>query len=445
MESAGTILLVDDDKAFRTLTSGLLEEEGYYVKTCENAEKAMEQLADYSFDLVLTDLVMEGTNGLEFLQNIRECCPRIMVIMVTGYGSIDSAVEAMKLGAHDYLTKPCSNEELLIKIKKAMELKRDYEELQRLRTELSQKYQFGNIIGKSDAMLRLYALLEQVADTDSTIFISGETGTGKELVAKAIHYNSRRKSKPFVAVNCAALPESLLESELFGHEKGAFSGAIKQKPGRFELANHGTLFLDEIGDMPLSTQVKLLRVLQEKSFERLGGTVSIKADIRLISATNLNLEQEVKNGNFRKDLYFRINVMPIHLPPLRERKTDIPLLAEHFANKFSVKLGKNIRISQSALQLLTNYHWPGNIREMENVIERAVLLCRGDMIEIEHLLFNEKKEELAILQDAMAKELTEEKMNAIYARMVLNNVNGNKKLACEKLGINFKTLQKRLG
>ncbi len=441
-KQSGTILLVDDDQAFRTVTQSLLQDEGLDVTTASNAHDGLAALDEKKFDLILSDLMMQGMNGLEFVQKIKQRDPAQLVIMITGYASVDSAVEAMRRGAYDYLTKPCSNDELVLKVKKALDSKKDRDELTRLRSQMEERHQLHNIIGKSAPMQRVFDLIDQVADADVSVMITGETGTGKELVAKALHYNSSRKNGPFIAVNCAALPETLLESELFGHEKGAFSGAVKQKIGRFEMADGGTLFLDEIGDILLEMQVKLLRVLQEKIFERVGGTTSIKTDLRLISATHVDLNEAIRNATFRQDLYFRLNVMPIHMPPLRDRLDDIPLLARFFVDKFS----KNSKtISESTLQALMTYNWPGNVRELENIMERAVLLCRGNIIEVDHLLFQEPSTELGLLRDGVTKRLTENELNAMYARLILNELGGNKKLACELLGINFKTLQKRLG
>lgn len=446
MQNPPGILLIDDDRAFRTVTSSLLEDEGYQVDVAESAETGLKLLQEKPYDLVLSDMKMEGMDGLEFMRQLKARFPKLMVMMITGFASVDSAVEAMKIGAEDYLTKPCSNAELLMKISKILEHKRTNEELEQLRTTLTGRYQFSQIIGKSERMQEVFSVIEQVATTDATVLILGETGTGKELVAKAIHFNSTRKSRPFVAVNSAALPETLLESELFGHEKGAFSGAIQQKPGRFELAHSGTLFLDEVGDIPLPTQVKLLRVLQEKTFERVGGTRTLQTNIRVISATNKNLKNEIAAHKFREDFYFRLNVMPIHLPALRERREDIPLLAYHFLQHFAKNMGKTTsEISVSALKLLLNYHWPGNVRELENVIERAMILCNGPAIDVEHLSFYDQSDAFELLKDARKRQLPEQELTEIYARMMLQAHQGNKKETCKTLGINFRTLQNRLG
>ncbi|KAA3612069.1 MAG: sigma-54-dependent Fis family transcriptional regulator [Calditrichaeota bacterium] len=446
MQNKTKILIIDDDKAFRVVTQSLLEDEGFSVETVADADSGLNSVKEKTYDLILSDLMMEGKTGIQFLQEIKQWNPQIPVIMVTGYGSIQTAVEAMKLGAEDYLTKPSGNDELILKINRVLEKKQNLEELERLRTEVTERYEFSKIIGKSRAMQEVFSLIELVADTDSTVIIRGETGTGKELVAKAIHYNSPRREKPFVTVNCAALPDNLLESELFGHEKGAFTGAIRQKQGRFEKANGGTLFLDELGDIPPAAQVKLLRVLQERTFERVGGDETIHTDIRLISATNKNLEQEIRESNFREDLYFRINVMPVTLPPLRDRKEDIPLLVSHFSQHFNKRSAKkDFFASELAMNRLIHYHWPGNVRELQNVIERAVILSKGTTIEVEHLHFTDQQEVLQLLQSSKGQNLSEQAVAELYARLILNKFDGNKKATCAALGINFKTLQKRLG
>jgi len=440
------LLIVDDDKTFRSVTKRLLEEDGYVVEVAVSANEAVPLLREKHYDLLLSDLVMPGTGGLDFLNQVKAHDPAMPVVMITGFASIHSAVEAMKRGAEDYLTKPCSNEELRLKIRRALEKSRERQELQRLRAEVAQKYTFQNLTGKSALMQQVFNLIAQVAETDTTILITGETGTGKELVAKAIHYNSARRDQPFVGVNCAALVETLLESELFGHERGAFTGAIKQKQGRFELANRGTLFLDEVSEMPLSTQVKLLRVLQERQLERVGGTEAIRLDIRLISATNRDLSKAIRDGSFREDLFYRLNVVPIHLPPLRERREDIPLLAANFIQRYAAALGKPIDgIAPAAMEFLLRYHWPGNVRELENVIERSVVLCQDTQLAAKHLLLLNHRSDEKLLHEALLQRFTEEEMNQRYARLILEDLGGNKKEACRVLDINFHTLQRRLG
>ncbi len=440
------ILIVDDDRTFRTVTKSLLEDEGYLAEAAESSVEGIALLYAKRYDILLSDFVMPGTGGLGLLKHAKTYYPAMPVVMVTGFASISSAVEAMKHGAEDYLTKPCGNEELLLKIRRTLEKSREHQELQRLRAEVTQKYTFQNLTGKSRLMQQVFELIAQVAETDTTILITGETGTGKELVAKAIHYNSLRREQPFVGVNCAALAETLLESELFGHERGAFTGAIKQKLGRFELAQRGTLFLDEVGEIPLPTQVKLLRVLQERCFERVGGTETVRLDIRMISATNSDLSKGIREGTFREDLFYRLNVVPLHLPPLRDRREDIPLLASSFVQRYAAALGKNIEgLAPAALEILLNYHWPGNVRELENLIERTVVLCQEAQISARHLmLFNQRQDE-KLLFEAQTQRLTEEQLNRRYARLILAEAGGNKKETCQILGINFHTLQRRLG
>jgi len=440
------LLIVDDDKTFRSVTKRLLEEDGYFVEVAVSANEAMPLLREKHYDLLLSDLVMPGTGGLDFLNHVKAHYPAMPVVMITGFASINSAVEAMKRGAEDYLTKPCGNEELRLKIRRGLEKSRERQELQRLRAEVAQKYTFQNLTGKSPLMQQVFNLIAQIAETDTTVLISGETGTGKELVAKAIHYNSARRDQPFVGVNCAALVETLLESELFGHERGAFTGAIKQKQGRFELANRGTLFLDEVSEMPLSTQVKLLRVLQERQLERVGGTEAIRLDLRLVSATNRDLSKALRDGVFREDLFYRLNVVPIHLPPLRERREDIPLLAANFVQRYATALNKTIEgITPPAMEFLLRYHWPGNVRELENVIERGVVLCQDTQLSAKHLLLLNQRGDEKLLHEALLQRCTEEEMNQRYARLILEELNGNKKEACRVLDINFHTLQRRLG
>lgn len=439
------VLLVDDDETFRAVTRSLLIDSGFKVTICEDVNTAEEALKEREFDLLLTDLVMTGRDGLSLLGSARNLRPSLPVVMITGFASVSSAVEAMKAGAEDYLTKPCSSDELLLKIQRVLEKQHDKRELIRLRAEVSNRFTFGNIIGRSPSMRAVFTLIEQVAETDATVLIQGETGTGKELVAKAVHYNSLRKDRPFVSVNCAALSETLLESELFGHERGSFTGAVKQKLGRFELANKGTLFLDEIGDISQAIQAKLLRVLQEREFERVGGTETIKTDIRIISATNRNLKEGIESGEFREDLYYRLNVMPIILTPLRERVEDIPLLVQKFVEVYSRKNDKQIvGCTPAALEMLTRYPWPGNVRELENLIERAVILCRDSEVDINHLMYLNDEGEVGLINRAFQSKMTEEELTSLYAKMVLKSQNNNKKEACRILGINFRTLQNRL-
>jgi two-component system, NtrC family, response regulator len=370
-----TILIVDDEKNYLVVLEALLGNEGYEIVTTDNAREAVRSVRESDLDLVITDMKMPGMSGMELLEECKKIRPELPVIMMTAYGTIEMAVEAMKKKAYDYITKPFNNEELKLIIKKALENYRLTKENRLLSEALSDRYKYGNIIGKSKPMLKIYDLIGKVAQSRASVFITGPSGPGKELIAKAVHYNSPRKDRPFISINCGALTETLLESELFGHDKGAFTGAVAMKKGRFEVADSGTLFLDEVGDMPAPLQVKLLRVLQEMEFERVGGTRTIKVDVRVLSASNRNIKEDVANNLFREDLFYRLNVMEIEVPPLHERVDDIPLLVKHFIEKYREDKGKNkIELSPEAWKALYTYTWPGNVRELENVIERAVVL-----------------------------------------------------------------------
>jgi DNA-binding NtrC family response regulator len=375
------ILVVDDDRAFRVATKTLLEDERYRVSCVANGEAALDGLESESFDLVLSDMVMGKMSGITLLKELKLRKPEMPVIMVTGFASVETAVEAMRLGAADYLTKPSNNDELLIKIRKALDLGKKDRELRMLREELQTTYSFGNMISQSGAMKEVIRQIQRVADTDVTVLLQGESGTGKELAARALHFNSSRKERPFVAVSCSAIPETLLESELFGFEKGAFTGATRQRMGKFEEAHTGTLFLDEIGDIAPSVQTKLLRVLQEKSIERVGGAGLISVETRIVAATNRDLELMVRQGDFRSDLYYRLNVFPIKLPPLRERMEDIPLLAEHFLERYASLADSRVKaIAPGVISDMMSHSWPGNVRELENLLKRAIIKTTGDTI-----------------------------------------------------------------
>ena len=379
-----TILIVDDEKNYLVVLETLLGHEGYEILTTENAPDALRQIREADLDLVITDMKMPEMSGMELLEECKSIKPEIPVIIMTAYGTIELAVKAMKKHSYDYITKPFQNEQLKLTVKKALENYRLIKENRLLNEALSDRFRYGNIIGKSKPMLKVYDFIEKVAQSRASILISGPSGTGKELIAKAIHYDSPRKDRTFVSINCGALTETLLESELFGHEKGAFTGAIAMKKGRFELAHEGTLFLDEVGEMPLSLQVKLLRVLQEMEFERVGGTRTIKVDVRVISASNRNIKDDVADGTFREDLFYRLNVIHIEVPPLHERTDDIPLLVKHFIEKYRDDDGENkIELSPDVWRALYSYSWPGNIRELENIIERAIVLNSGDVITLE--------------------------------------------------------------
>ncbi len=415
------ILVVDDDRSILTVLSMRLESAGYEVITATNGDEAKRAIKENSIDLAIIDQKLENEDGIELMQEIHLIIPELPVIILTAYGTIDSAVEAIKKGAYTYITKPFDPQNLLMHIDKALESRRLTFELENLRQLLHQEYSFSNIVAKSEKMREILKLVSQIAPTDSTVFIYGESGTGKELIAKAIHLASHRSKAPFVAINCAALPETLLESELFGYEKGAFTGAIKSTKGIFSRAHKGTIFLDEIGDMSLSVQAKFLRVLQEKKFYPLGSEHPIEVDVRIIVATNKDLWKEVERGNFRRDLFYRIHVIPIHLPPLRERREDIPLLVDHFIKKYSKKMSKKIKkIDPKALKKLMLYDWPGNIRELENVVEYAIVMTESEIISEEHIILPEDV-------DSKVKTFKEAKaeFEKNYLRTVLKITRGN--------------------
>ena len=378
-----TILIVDDEPNYQIVLSEILKDEGYEVFTANSGLAGLPIVYSTDLDLVLSDMKMPGMDGIAFLEKIKEYNKELPVILITAYAEVEKAVEAMRLGAFTYLAKPFSNQQLLASVRKAIEHYGLIREIRRLRDEATPRSGFGGMIGKSPAMRAVYQLIEKVAPTPSSVLITGESGTGKELVARAIHNHSPRKDAPFISVNCAALSEHLLESELFGHERGAFTDAVTMRKGRFELADTGTLFLDEVGEMPPQLQAKLLRVLQDKSFERVGGNTTLHVDVRILAATNKDLKDEVDKGHFREDLYYRLNVIHIHLAPLRARVDDIPALVSHFLEKNSRSLGRPLDISPEALRLLISLPWEGNVRELENTIERAAILCNSDRIEPE--------------------------------------------------------------
>ncbi|MBI4667448.1 MAG: sigma-54-dependent Fis family transcriptional regulator [Nitrospinae bacterium] len=380
------ILIVDDNRENLEFLGVLLERYGWESDPADSGAAALRMLEKTHYDIVITDLMMPAMNGIELLGRIKEEFPGVEVVIVTAYGSIPTAIEAIKRGAYTYLLRPFEPEEVALTVKKIFELIDIRSQNSLLKEELSKALKYDKLVGSGLAMQKVYRLIDSVAVTNSTVLVMGESGCGKELIARAIHMKSQRAEGPFVKVSCAALPETLLEAELFGHEKGAFTGAVAQRKGRFELADRGTLFLDEIGEIPLSIQVKLLRVIQEREFERLGGTKTIKTDTRIISATNRNLKEEVEKGNFREDLYYRLNVITIEAPTLREHKQDIPTLAYHFLNRAAAEAGKEINsVSDTALAALAAYDWPGNVRELQNIMERAVVLCRGVAIEMPDL------------------------------------------------------------
>jgi len=432
------IFVVDDEQNIRKMLVRVLSSEGYTIKEAANGLEALKKLEGENCSLVLLDLKMPGLNGIEILRKIKEYDPNLPVIMMSAYGSIAEAVEAMKLGALDYLIKPFDIEELKIIVKRAIKQYELKVENIYYREEEEKRFNFEEIIGKSNSINRVLEMIKNVASTPATVLITGESGTGKELIARAIHKNSLRKDGPFVVVNCAAFSLNLLESELFGHEKGAFTGAISRRIGRFEMANGGTIFLDEIGEMDLSIQTKLLRVLQEKEFERVGSSKTIKVDARILTATNKDLKREVKEGRFREDLFYRINVFNIDVPPLRERKEDIPLLVEHFINKYNKILNKRVKkVSTKAMDFLIDYNYPGNIRELENIIERSIIMAKDEIVDENYFYFIEQErkfEKKGTLKD-VEKEL-------IIKYLIQNK--GNRTKTAEILGISRRSLQNKI-
>ena len=432
------ILIVDDEPSQREMLGGYLTKQGYKVYTTGSGKEGLALCTDNSFELALVDLKMPQMNGIEFIRELKNVSPDTQALIMTAYGSLETAIEAMKQGAYDYISKPIDLEELKINIRKVLENQTILAENEFLKEQLDEKYKDTEIIGKSKSMKEVLSTVSRVAKSDSTVLIRGESGTGKELLARAIHTLSSRKENNFIAVSCAALPETLLESELFGYERGAFTGADRRKEGRFEMANNGTLFLDEIGDISIGMQVKLLRVLEGQQFERLGGKDTLKVNARIITATNQNLEQKIKEGQFREDLYFRLNVISILIPPLRERKEDVLVLVEHFIDKMNKKCGKQIKgITPSAKDLILSYSWPGNARELENVVERAVVLCRGEVIDKEDLGW------MSFTQtQAQSDSLEDVEKNHILRILKENDWNLGK--TAEVLGIHRNTLRAKI-
>ncbi|MDL1968991.1 MAG: sigma-54 dependent transcriptional regulator [Deltaproteobacteria bacterium] len=446
------ILVVDDDQGMREFLEILLAREGYEIISASGGKEALSLCKKHKFDLAITDLKMPNVDGIDVLKSIKEISPETMVILITAYASGETAVAAMKEGAYDYLEKNFDVEELKAVIKDALSKKGVKEEDAVFMKDVEDALSFGNMIGKSKEMLKVYSLVKKVADTTANVLITGESGTGKELVAGAIHENSSRKDKLFVAINCGGIPENLLESELFGYMKGSFSGAHVDKPGLFEVAHRGTIFLDEIGELPPFLQVKLLRVVQEKTFRRIGSTEDIKVDARIISATNQDLEQKVKNSGFREDLFYRLNVIPVKIPPLRERDEDIPLLAKYFIEKYSKEFGKEIKkISPYALRLLMGYPFPGNVRELENIIERSVALETTNIILPENLVISGAGDigQDTVLNAGIPDEginLNEElaRFEGLLIKKALQKANGSKTKAAKYLKISFDSLRYRL-
>ena len=447
------ILVADDEQSMREFLDIMLKKEGYKVSLASNGEEVAKLVDNDLFDLVLLDIRMPKLDGISALKKIKSNAPETIVIMITAYASADTAIKAMKEGAYDYITKPFKVEEIKLIIKNALEKKNLQKENILLKQVVRDRFHFGNIIGQSPKMVTLYDLLEKVSPTKTNILITGESGTGKELVAKAIHYNSPRKEKPFVTLNCGAIPESLIESELFGHMKGAFTDAIATKKGLFEVADEGTIFLDEISELPLLMQVKLLRVLQDREFKRVGGTEDIRVDVRIIAATNKDLEEAVKEKRFREDLFYRLNVIQIKLPPLRDRKEDIQPLANHFLKKYSQELSKAIsKISPEALQILLNYEYPGNVRELQNIIERAVALEGSEELTPHNLssylseqpLLKKGPIDIEIPNEGIDLEKIVEDLERSLLLKALDRTKGIKKKAAELLHINFRSMRYRL-
>lgn len=436
------ILVVDDDLEMAEVLRDFLSEEGFAVFVAGSGNNAVKLAEEENFAIVITDMKMPQMSGMQLLKKIKKIDHTVEVIMVTAFGSIESAIEAVKKGAYHYITKPFKMNEILLTVKKALE-KRDLNlENIHLRSEVEKKYSFFNITGKSPAMQKVFEMIRVVSENNSSLVIYGASGTGKELVAKAVHYNGKRKNKPFVPINCTAIPEGLLESELFGHIKGAFTGAVSSKQGLFEKANNGTLFLDEIGDMGLGLQAKLLRVLQDRVIRPVGSVQAINVDVRIIAATNKNLEKEIEKQNFREDLFYRLNVIPIHIPSLNERREDIPLLVDHFLEKIANEQGVRKSISEDALKLLSTLNWKGNVRELENAIERAVMLCRKDVLASEDFELTSDRSGLNI-SDILKNRLTLENFEKDYINAVLNDVDGNKQKAAEILGISSRTIYRK--
>jgi DNA-binding NtrC family response regulator len=453
------ILVVDDERIVCESCKRILEEEGYEAETALSGKEAFEKMKAHPFDIVITDLKMPGIDGMELLTTFRKEYPDSIIIMITGFSTVETAVEAMKLGAFDYIPKPFTPDEVAIVVKKAIEKKNLMLENIYLRQELQEKYGFHNIVGKSKKMQEIYRIIAKVAVTDSTVLIYGQSGTGKELIARAVHFNSPRREKQFVPVDCAVLSENLLESELFGHVRGSFTGAVTTKPGLFEVADGGTVFLDEVGNISLSIQAKLLRVLQEREFTPVGGTKTKKVDIRLIAATNKDLEKMIKEEVFREDLYYRLNIVPISLPTLKDRQEDIPLLAVHFLRKYAEEMGKTIKgFTPEAMEKMIRYPWPGNIRELENVVERTVVMIDDEMVKVEHLILPGQQEkeisenQIPLTSEGLKeikKQMREKAVEEIEKAFLLNALERhqwNVTRAAEEVGMlrpNFQALMRK--
>jgi DNA-binding NtrC family response regulator len=439
-----TVLVVEDEEKLRRVIELQLKEAGLEVEQAGSSEEAL-KLVDRA-DLILTDLRLPGLSGLELLAALRRQDSHTPVVVMTAFGSIENAVEAMKAGAVDFLPKPFSLDHLMTVVTKALELRTLRDENRELRAELSQRYEFDNIVGRSQAMREIFATIVRVAPTRATVLLCGESGVGKDMIARAIHHHSPRADRPFVKINCTALPENLMESELFGYEKGAFTGANLSKPGKFEQADTGTVFLDEIGDVPGSIQVKLLRILQEREFERLGSNKTRHIDVRVLAATNVDLRAALEQGTFREDLYYRLNVLPLNIPPLRDRKEDIPFLAQHFVKKLRKDLGSPVEsISDAGIERLLEYHWPGNVRELENVIERSMVLASNPVLEATDIkLDTGPQARVASVDNFLPEGMTLDQYEQSIIREALHRASGNKSQAARLLGLTRNALRYRL-
>jgi DNA-binding NtrC family response regulator len=447
-EGRATILIVEDDAAMREMLREALEDDGYTVETAAGGRPGVERVKRGGIDLVVSDVKMPDLDGLDMLREIKAVTPSPHVITITAFGSIDTAIRAVKLGAFDYITKPFEIDQLILSVEKALAERALRSEVVRLRAEVQRSYRFDNIIGKSAVMQEVFGLIRRLSASAATVLVTGESGTGKELVAKSIHFNSPRKGQPFVPLNCAAIPDTLLESELFGHKRGAFTDARSDRAGLFVEADGGTIFLDEIAELSPALQAKLLRVLQEGEIRPLGASRAERVDVRVIAATNKDLELRLKTGAFREDLFYRLNVIHIHLPPLRERAEDLLALSEHFLGTCAARAGKEIRgLHEGAKKALLSHTWPGNVRELENVLERAVALCEGGVVRVEDLpaaVFLRRTAEPDTLSSALTRGLTLEALEKEYIQRVLTAEGGNKTRAAQRLGLDRKTLYRKL-
>lgn len=441
------ILIIDDEKSILDLLSVVFKKEGYIVETSLSAKTALELIDKEEFDLILTDIKLPQMSGMKILKYAKEKYPAMPVVMITAYGTIKQAIEALKMGAMDYIVKPFNMEELKIIVAQGLENRRMKQENVLLKKDLEEKYGMNNMVGKSKKMLEIYNLIEKIAVTDSTVLISGESGTGKEIAARAIHFHSRRRERPFVSINCGALPENLLESELFGHVKGSFTGAIVNKKGMFETAEKGTLFLDEVGEMSPWTQVKLLRTLQDRKVRRVGGTEEFPIDVRIIGATNQDLKKRIEEGKFREDLFYRLNVISLELPPLRNRKEDIPLLVSHFLSKYCDKMGRDMkRMAPRVMKVFESYSWPGNVRELENAIERIIAIEERETITEsslpEELISPQREQDRSYeVKPGFDLNVTLDDISRNFVQQALRRTNGNLKETATLLGINYRSLR----